>query len=82
VGDATLDDDQGLKKERYARGGIPIYWTVNLRDGRVEVYSDPDQTTGQYRNRMVFGPGEQAPVVIDGQEVCQVAVADLLPGRP
>lgn len=82
VGSTTLDDDQGVRKERYARAGIPIYWIVNLRDGRVEVYSDPDQAAGQYRNRVDFGPGGQAPVIVDGREACRITVADLLPKRP
>jgi Uma2 family endonuclease len=82
VGNTTLDDDQGVRKERYARAGIPVYWIVNLRDGRVEVYTDPDRAVGNYRNRVDYGPGEQASVSIDGQEVCRITVADLLPKRP
>jgi Uma2 family endonuclease len=82
VGNTTLDDDQGVKKERYALAGIPVYWIVNLRDGRIEVYTDPDEGAGQYRHRVDFGPGEQAPVNINGIEVARIAVADLLSKRP
>jgi Uma2 family endonuclease len=82
VSSTTLDDDKGVKKERYALAGIPVYWIVNLRDARVEVYTDPDLASGNYRNRVDYGPGEEAPVQIDGQEVCRIAVADLLPKRP
>jgi len=81
VGNATLDDE-GVRKERYARAGIPVYWIVDLRDGRVQVYTDPDQAVGNYRSRVDYGPGEQAPISIEGQEVCRIAVADLLPKRP
>jgi Uma2 family endonuclease len=82
VGNTTLDDDPGVRKERYARAGIPVYWIVNLRDGRVEVYTDPDRAAGNYQSRVDYGSGEQVPVSIDGQEVCRIAVADLLPKRP
>jgi Uma2 family endonuclease len=82
VANTTLEYDQGVKKERYARGGISVYWIVNLRDGRVEVYTDPDQVTGQYRNRVDFGPAEHVPVIINGLEVCRIAVANLLSRRP
>jgi len=82
VSNATLDDDQGVRKERYARAGIPVYWIVNLRDGRVEVYTDPDRAVGNYQSRVDYGPGEEAPVHIDGHEVCRIAVVDLLPKRP
>ena len=81
VGNTTLADDRGLRKERCARGRIAAYWIVNLRGGRVEVYSDPDPDTGQYGNRVDFGPDAHVPVVINGQEVCRIAVADLLPRR-
>jgi Uma2 family endonuclease len=82
VGSTSLDDDQEVRKERYARAAIPIYWIVNLRDGRVEVYSDPDQAAGEYRKRVDFGAGEQSPVIVDGREVCRISVANLLPKRP
>jgi Uma2 family endonuclease len=26
----------------YGAAGIPVYWIVNLRDGQVELYNDPD----------------------------------------
>ena len=71
-----------MKKERYACAGIPVYWIVHLRDGRVEVYTDPDRAVGNYQSRVDYGPGEQTPIFIDGQEVCRIAVADLLPKRP
>jgi Uma2 family endonuclease len=82
VGNTTLDDDQGVKKERYALAGIPVYWIVNLRDGLVEVYSDPDQASGQYGAHVDYKPGENVPVIIEGREVTRIAVADLLPRRP
>jgi Uma2 family endonuclease len=82
VGNTTLDDDQRVKKERYARAGIPVYWIVNLRDGRVEVYTDPDRAVGNYQSRVDYGPGEELPVHIDGQDVGRIAVANLLPKRP
>jgi Uma2 family endonuclease len=79
VGITSLIDDQGVRLERYARAGIPVYWIVNLRDDRVEIYTDPDQVAGRYQNQMNFGPGDEAPVTIDGQEVARIAVSDLLP---
>jgi Uma2 family endonuclease len=79
VGNTTVNNDQGVRRERYARAGIPVYWIVNLRDGRVEVYTDPDRAVGNYQSRVDYGPGEQVPVSIDGQEVCRISMADLLP---
>jgi Uma2 family endonuclease len=39
VASTSLGDDRGKKLEAYAGVGIPVYWIVNLIDGRVEVYS-------------------------------------------
>jgi Uma2 family endonuclease len=77
--DSSLDDDQNKKLEGYARAGIPVYWIANLRDSRIEVYTDPDPATGTYRKQVDYLLGQDLPVVIDGQEVGRIAVANLLP---
>ncbi len=73
----TLDQDRGKKLSAYARARIPFYWIVNLVDGQVEVYSDPGPTG--YRSIEVLAPGHVLSVVIDGIEVGQIAVEDILP---
>jgi Uma2 family endonuclease len=82
VGGSTLGDDQGVRKERYAIAGIPIYWIVNLHNRRTEVYSVPDRTQGRYCNRTDFGANEMVPLEIDRAEICCIAVGSLMPGRP
>ena len=77
VADSSLADDRTLAVT-YGAAGIPVYWIVNLRDRQVEVYTDPDPAAG-YRSRVDYQPGQDVPVVIEGQEVGQIAVADLLP---
>ncbi len=68
----------------FASAGIPVYWVVKLAPEtmpstpKVEVYTDPDQDAGRYRTRVDLYAGETVPVVINGQEVGQIAVADLL----
>jgi Uma2 family endonuclease len=79
VADKSLAADRGKKLVGYARAGIPVYWILNLRDDQLEVYSDPDQAAGQYRNHVDYRPGQEAPVVIQGKQVGQIAVVDLLP---
>ncbi len=78
VADDSLPDDRGKKWRGYGRAGILVYWIVNLKDRQVEVYSDPNPAGG-YRSRVDYRPGQNLPVVIDGQEVAQVAVTELLP---
>ena len=61
----------------YAAGGIPVYWIVNVGDGRVEVYSDPGP--GGYRAHEVVTPGHVLSVVIDGVVIGEIPVSDILP---
>jgi len=81
VADASLDRDRGWKKRIYAAAGIPIYWIVNLIDRRVEIFSKPTGPGDQpgYAVRQEFQVGDIIPVVLDGSEVGQIAVNDLLP---
>jgi Uma2 family endonuclease len=76
VSDASLGLD--CKMDRiYAGAGIPVYWIVNLVDRQVEMHADPGPDG--YRSRLVVGPDESLPVVIEGVEVGRIRVADILP---
>ncbi len=76
VSDSSLDADRKMA-EIYAKARIPAYWIVNLVDGQVEVYSDPGPDG--YRSHEVLAPGHVLRVMIDGVEVGEIAVADILP---
>jgi Uma2 family endonuclease len=77
VGDSSLDQDRGVKLAAYAADGIPVYWIINLIDRQIEVYTRPTKT-GRYRSRREYKPGQQVPVVIDGQRLAPIAVDDIL----
>jgi hypothetical protein len=81
VSDTTLAKDRGTKKAMYAEVKIPVYWIVNLVDNQVEVHTDPSgpATLPDYATRQVLHPGDEVPVVIDGQEVGRIPVSSLLP---
>jgi Uma2 family endonuclease len=79
--ESTLTQDRVDKGRVYARANIPVYWIINLVDAQVEVYTDP---TGPdlmpcYRQRRDYHIGESVPLVIEGREVAQIPVRDLLP---
>jgi Uma2 family endonuclease len=76
VSDATLDRDRNQKLPAYARAGIAVYWIINLVDRQVEVYTDPGPDG--YRSSQVFTTGQLVPVVIDGRQIGQLAVDDIL----
>ena len=81
VADATLRRDRSLKKQLYARAGVPVYWIINLIKLQIEVYTEPDQqsTPPDYRQRHIYRGADQIPVVLDGKEVGQILVSDILP---
>jgi len=63
----------------YGGGGIPVYWILNLPRRWLELYSSP--VNGTYPIPTFLGETESVDLVIDGQVVGQIAVADLLPRR-
>ncbi len=81
VADSSLLRDQRDKTRIYARAGVPVYWIVNLVDHRIEVYSQPSGPTGQpaYASFQIYQPGDDVPIVLDGNTVGGVAVSDLIP---
>ena len=82
VSDTTLAYDRTIKLQAYARGGIPVYWIVNLVDGRVEVHTGPRvprRGKAQYKNRKDYTPGQDVPVLVSGKPVGAVAVGSILP---
>ena len=72
---SSLDQDRALA-DIYAKAGIPVYWIVNVDDGQVEVYSDPSPSG--YLTHEVLAPGHMLSVVVDGGEIGEIAVADIL----
>jgi Uma2 family endonuclease len=77
ISDSTLTKDRGEKQVNYARGGVSVYWIVNLIERQVEVYTGPNLDS--YSSCIIYKSGQSVPVVIDGVEVGQIAVADILP---
>ncbi len=79
ISDSSLQIDRKLKLRLYAQARIPVYWIVNLIDNRLEIYSDPfgDGDAATYRQHTDYQPTDEAPVVIDGQEVARLALSEL-----
>ena len=81
VADSTLRTDRREKGLLYAEGSIPVYWIVNVADGWIEVYTDPDPAANPpvYANRTDYRPGQDVPILLDGVQVATIPAADLLP---
>jgi Uma2 family endonuclease len=76
----TLDQDRAEKGAAYARVGIPVFWIINLVHRQVEVYSGPGPDG--YSPPTVYRPGQSVPVWIDGRQLGELAVNDILPPPP
>jgi Uma2 family endonuclease len=59
--------------------GIPAYWIINLPDRQLEVYAAP--VAGAYPAPTILDQAASVELVLDGQAVGRIAVADLLPRR-
>jgi Uma2 family endonuclease len=80
VSDTSLDDDLRLKAPQYARAKLPVYWVVNLKARRVEIYTDPrGGKSPVYRTRVEYAAGDDVPVVVAGKTLGTIPAADLLP---
>jgi Uma2 family endonuclease len=77
ISDSTLAKDRREKLVNYAKGGIGVYWIVNLIDRQVEVYIL--RRRGGYGKPRIFKPGQSVPVVIKGNEVGLIIVDEILP---
>ena len=84
IGNTSASDDRTTKGPLYARAGFTSYWILNIRELRVEAYSDPSgpDSAPAYRRREYFVIGQSVPLNVGGAAVAPVPVADLLPPQP
>jgi Uma2 family endonuclease len=75
--DVSLAVDRTVKAGIYARAGIPVYWLVNVIDRQVELHLNP--CDGRYTSVAIATSGQSLPVVVAGQPVGAIQVADLFP---
>jgi Uma2 family endonuclease len=78
IASTSLYEDRGMA-QIYGAGGIPMYWIVNLNDRRVEVHSD--RGPKGYQSHRIHSEDQSVPLVIDGRELGQIPVSDMLPRR-
>ncbi|MBA4191754.1 MAG: Uma2 family endonuclease [Planctomycetaceae bacterium] len=80
VSASSLLIDRHDKGRIYAESGIPIYWVVNVVEKVIEVYTQPSGpiATAAYAKCDVFAVGSDVPVVLDGNTIGTIAVADVV----
>ena len=81
VADSSLIDDREGRTVLYSRSTIPVYWIVNIPEGIIEVYTDPEtppDADPHYRTRTDYAAGQDVPVVVAGTVVGHIPVAAIL----
>lgn len=80
VADTSLARDRHDKGRIYANANIAHYWVVNLLDRRIEVYYQPSpaEALAEYSASQFYQPGDAIPLVLDGNSVAVIPVAELL----
>lgn len=81
VANTSILRDQRDKARIYARANVVCYWIVNLEDRRIEVHTQPSGPgdSPAYASVVNFASGDAVPLVLDGNTVATIPVADLLP---
>jgi Uma2 family endonuclease len=69
------------KYRRYAAAGVPVYWIVDLHHRRVEVFTGPvgQSAVASYSAGFAYPEGGTVPVLLLGEQIGVIQVADLLP---
>jgi Putative restriction endonuclease len=81
VANSSLARDRSDKARIYAAAAVPVYWTINLVDQQVEVYTDPTGPDAWpvYRVRQDFHAGDMVPFIVDGHDLGPIPAQELLP---
>ena len=78
VANTSVAVDRGRKLALYARAGVTEYWIVNVPEGSVEVYRDPQPAAGAYTHAETVRSGAAlAPAAFPD---AALPVADLFGG--
>jgi hypothetical protein len=76
---SSLTLDREDKLAAYAAGGITQYVIVDLKGGRLEVYTDPDAATGTYQTKVTVARRRKFRLNLGRGAVLEIAADDLLP---
>ena len=77
VADSSVGSDRSTKQRLYATAGIPQYWLVNLSESQVEVYEQPDSTSGKYAQQTILKPNQMLAWNLSATQRLEIRVSDL-----
>ncbi len=76
VAETSVQRDR-VKEASYASAGVPVYWIVNLKKRRLEVFQSPRGE--EYAERLLLEADEFVEISRGFRETIAIRVADLIP---
>ena len=77
IADTTLRHDAVIKRDLFARAGVPEYWVLDLNNRRLIVHRELDPAGAQYASIQSYAEGEA--VSLNSPAGHLIAVSSLLP---
>ena len=77
VSDSSVGTDRATKQRLYATAGVTQYWLVNLPESQVEVYEQPDSSSGKYAQQTISRPGQTLAWNLSPTQRLEINVTDL-----
>lgn len=77
VADSSVGTDRSTKQRLYATAGVRQYWLINLPAAQVEVYEQPDSTSGKYAQQTLFKPSQTLAWNLFPTQSLAINVSDL-----
>lgn len=77
VADSSVSTDRTTKQRLYATAGIPLYWLINVPESQVEVYEQPDATSGKYAQRTNWTSRQSLTWNLSPTQSVEINIADL-----
>ena len=78
VAESSLEQDW-RKCRIYARAGVKEYWIVDLNANCVEVFTQPNRASGDYRDHVRRAPPAEISLKLSSGTQLQVALSEILP---
>lgn len=81
ISDTSYNYDRYDKWTTYAASRVPVYWIVDLNHRKLEIHTEPtgDAKTARYARSRIYGPDDEAALVLDGREIARFLVREILP---
>jgi Uma2 family endonuclease len=75
---SSLERDREDKLPIYAAAGIPQYIIINLQNRTLEVHTDPDSQSQEYRTKVTLAAGQTVSLTLPSGSLA-IQVSELLP---